>query len=124
MTDKQLREWLLDKVPEAPDEYPPVDDRPVPTVSVSALGGSSVEVKGQDFECLLAQAGVIPFADLSQSDMGRLLTAAKDHGPRHLLQALLSIRCPASPVYRIRVGGRPWRPLAAYQTAVPTGIEP
>lgn len=124
---EKLRQRLLELVPEAPDEPPPVDEEPaapVPKVTVSALGGRRVvELDEPVFARLVTQAGVTG-PDLSQSDMGRLINAVKDSGPRHLLDLLVQVRDPASPIYRVRLEGRPWRPGGVNQNALPTGIDP
>jgi hypothetical protein len=113
---EQLRERLLERVPEATDEYtPPIenldDPPPASKVVITALGGRPrVELDARAFERLLTQAGGISGPDLTACDLGRLLTAAKQHGPRHLLDALLWVRA-ASPIYTLKTtDGRLWRP--------------
>lgn len=124
-----LAEILAEDVPHLGDGWTPppneeVDDEPRPTVTVTALGGPTVELDEQDFQGLVERAGLVLFGDLTQTDMGRLMTAAKDRFPRHLLHALLSVRTPTTPVYRVRKDGRPWRPPDVNPNPEPTGIQP
>jgi hypothetical protein len=105
------------------------DPTPPTTVTIAALGGRPwVRLDEAAFRRLADRAGGFTGPDLTRDDLGRLITAAREAGPRHLLDALLGVRA-ATPVYTLKSDGRPWRPAAlptpvAPHSEHPTGIHP
>jgi hypothetical protein len=117
-----LRAIFAEDIPALPDDWrppPEVEALPVvrPTVRITGLGGSTVEVDAEDLAALAQDAGGGFASDVSAEEFGRLVYAAKMLGSP-LLVPLLQARA-STPLYRFRTNdGRPWRP------SIPTAVEP
>lgn len=85
-------------------------------VTISAIGGPTVQVEEGQLANLVEEAGVELEFDLTREGFGQLVDAAKKSGRQGMLGTLLTVRDELAPRYRVRnKEGKGWRPTSPAQ---------